>query len=474
MQTASSPRVAAQARKLRAFTAKLSYGPAFAVACFLSAGEAGAQEMSIDDIRARIVALEAENERKIEQIRKESAEQIGALKAALAQIGGQPVPAATTAGATSAPAVAARGQGNAIIVQPRATVDNSAVPAPRPVTVASNLQISGDLRLRYEQNFSEPRRARGREVLRGRLRANYTIDRNFSLGARIVTGDPDDPNSADITLTQFDDDLAVGLDLAYAKASFGALDLYAGKFDNPFVRTDLVWDGDVNPEGLAAIYTLGLGGSVKLRASGLYVAVDEAPAARDSKMVGGQLALSAKPGPDWQADIGGGYYDYSLDALTGADAGDFRTNLLRPGGGYLSDFDLLNIVGSLTYTGLGTRWPVRFVGDYVRNLGAAVSDDEGFGADLFVGRASDPGDWRFQYGYARMGVDGTLTAFSHDNTDLASNYVQHTLAIDHVPAKHVVLNATYYRYRVKSPLYTPGFVPGDWYNRLRLNLIYAW
>ena len=52
--------------------------------------------------------------------------------------------------------------------------------------------------------------------------------------------------------------------------------------------------------------------------------------------------------------------------------------------------------------------------------------------------------------------------------------MQHTLAIDHVPAKRVTLNATYYRYRVKNPLYTPGLVAGDWYNRLRLNLIYAW
>jgi hypothetical protein len=461
----------ARPRKLRAFSAKLSCGPAFVLACFLSGGQAEAQGMSIDDIQARIVALEAENERKIAEIRKENAEQIGALKAALAQVSGRPVPG-TVAAAAPAP-IASTSQAGGITLQPRATVDNSALPVAVPVKVANNLQISGDMRVRYEQNFGEPRRDRGRGVLRARLRATYQIDRNFSLGARIVSGDPDDPNSADITLTQFDDDLVVGLDQAFAKATFGALDLYAGKFDNPFVRTDLVWDGDVNPEGASATFARNLG-PLKLRASGLYFMIDEAANARDSSMAGAQVALAGKPGSDWQAELAGGYYDYNLDLLTDADGGDFRTNLLRPGGGYLSDFNLVDVVGSLTYAGLGPRWPIRLTGDYVKNLGAAVSDDEGFGADLFVGRAADKGDWRFQYGYARMGVDGTLTAFSHDNTDLASNYVQHTLAIDHVPAKRVTLNATYYRYRVKNPLYTPGFVPGDWYNRLRLNLIYAW
>ncbi|MBK6718380.1 MAG: hypothetical protein IPG62_00525 [Sphingomonadales bacterium] len=47
-------------------------------------------------------------------------------------------------------------------------------------------------------------------------------------------------------------------------------------------------------------------------------------------------------------------------------------------------------------------------------------------------------DWRFGCGYAETGVDAVLAAFSHDNTDLATNYRQHTLLVDYVvvPKRH--------------------------------------
>jgi hypothetical protein len=43
------------------------------------------------------------------------------------------------------------------------------------------------------------------------------------------------------------------------------------------------------------------------------------------------------------------------------------------------------------------------------------------------------------------------------------------LLVDYVVAPNITLNATYYRYRAKSRLFTPGFE--DWANRLRLNFL---
>jgi hypothetical protein len=429
---------------------------ALGIASIAPAAHAAQNAPSVEELRARIAALEAENERRAAQVTE--------LRAALDQIEGKPAVAAPP------PALAIAQTSPA--PQLRATVDNSAVPAPKPASTANPLQLTGDVRLRYEQNWGDGRRDRGRGVVRGRLRATYAFDKVFSAGARLVTGDPDDPNTADVTLTQFDDDLVVALDQLFGKVHLGALDLYGGKFDNPFIRTDLVWDGDVNPEGIAAVVTQPLAG-LTLRASGLYFLVDENSATRDSVMAGGQLGVTARLAPDWQVDLAGSYYDYTLPVLIDADAGDFRSNLRRPDGRYLSDFNLLDIVGSLTFTGLGPEYPVKLVGDYVSNTGAAVADDEGFGADIFVGRASQTGAWRFQYGYAEMGVDGVLAAFSHDNTDLPTNYLQHTAAVDFVPVPHVVLNLTYYRYRLKNPLYAGALAPGHWSNRLRVNLIYG-
>jgi hypothetical protein len=425
------------------------------------------------DLRAEIERLRAETDRKIAELRAETDARIAGLTGLLERGGAV---AATTPPQTNPPQSMTAHLPPADI-QLRATVDNSAIPAARPATAVggatSPLQFSGDLRMRYEQNFGESgRHDRSRGVVRGRLRATYAFDKNFSMGARLVTGDPDDPNSADLTLTQFDDDLLVSVDQVFARAKFGGLDLYAGKFDNPFIHTDLVWDGDVNPQGLAAIYSAPVAPGVRLRASALHFIIDESSAGRDSSMDGGQLGIAAKLAPQWDVEFAGAYYGYALPVVVDADPGDFRSNLLR-GGRYLSDFRIVDAVGSITFSGLGPKLPIRLVGNYVQNLGAAVSDDTGYGADIFVGRAAQKGDWRFQYGYAEMGVDGVLAAFSHDNTDLATNYLQHTLAVDFVPRSRVVLNATYYRYRLKNPIYTGAIAPGDWANRLRLNFIYA-
>jgi len=347
----------------------------------------------------------------------------------------------------------------------------AAVPAPAPVAAQNKrLSLNGDLRLRYESNFGRDAvRNRDRGVLRARLRANYTVNSWLSLGGELSTGDATDPNSTDITLTGFDDDLGVSLSQAYMRAQFGNLTLTGGKIPQPFVRTELTWDGDVNPQGLSASYKVALPQGAVLKANGLYFLVDEASNARDSRMIGGQLQFESANGTPVKFELAAGYYDYKLDSLgTISTSGDVRTNRFAAGQ-YLSDFNLLDVVGAVQFNGLGEQWPVRVVGDYVHNYGATTDQNSGFGVDLFVGRGSKPGEWRFGYGYAETGVDAVLAAFSHDNTDLATNYRQHTFLADYVVSPGVVLNATYYHYKQKSPLFTPGFE--DWANRVRLNLL---
>src|SRR3546814_8637657 len=75
-------------------------------------------------------------------------------------------------------------------------------------------------------------------------------------------------------------------------SDLGGLTAHAGKFPQPFQRTDMLWDGDVSPQGAALAYTADLGGA-KVDARGIYFVIDEAAVARDSDMLGGQFALSA-------------------------------------------------------------------------------------------------------------------------------------------------------------------------------------
>lgn len=345
----------------------------------------------------------------------------------------------------------------------------AAPPAPK-----SPLTISGDLRLREELNGSDPdARDRWRTVLRARLRANYALSDSLMLGAQLATGDADDPNSTDVTLSNFADDLDVSLDQVYARLVLGDLTLYGGKFPQPFRRTELVWDGDVSPQGVAAAYGLPLGEGARLDARGVYFAVDESVAGKDSSMLGGQLGLTLTPAPDWRVELVGSYYDYRLRSLAGADSGDIRSNLVGLDGRYLSDFDLVEGMLIAGYAGFGARWPVTFTGDFVRNLGAATPEDTGYSAELAVGRASTPGDLRFTYGYSVAEVDSVLAAFSNDNLNFGTNYRLHSFAVDYVPWPHVVLNATYYAYRADDPFYSAASRPENWLSRMRLNVLWS-
>ncbi|MGH7496141.1 MAG: putative porin, partial [bacterium] len=124
------------------------------------------------------------------------------------------------------------------------------------------LNFAGDFRVRHERTTrQEPgatpdiRDPRNREVVRFRFGITRKVNGLFNFGARLATGSPDDPNTTDITLGDFVNDLAISLDRAYLELVYKNLFLTGGKFANPFRTTELVWDGDVNLQGFGGSYT---------------------------------------------------------------------------------------------------------------------------------------------------------------------------------------------------------------------------
>ena len=304
--------------------------------------------------------------------------------------------------------------------------------------------------------------------LRARVGATYALNERMTLGGRIVTGDSDDPNSTDVQLSNWNDDLQISLDLAYAQLNFGNLKFYGGKIPNPFVRTDLVWDGDVNPQGASAVYKLPLAGGGAFRANGLLFSVDEQAAGPDSTMGGVQLGFDSPSYGGFKYDLAGGYYRYSLGSLAGADSGDWRSNRRNPDGSFASDYELVDVVAGLSWQGANEKWPLRVVGDYVRNLGAIDNQDTGYSVDVSLGRASKAGDWRFTYGYSQTDVDAVLAAFSHDNIGIATNYNLHALTLDYTPMPKTTISAIWYHYKPNDLLYAGTNQPDDWLDRFRL------
>ena len=425
-----------------------------AVAFAVLAGQSAADSISDAELRAAFAELEA-----LKKTQTETAARIRAIEGKLLGVEAFGEAAAGTEASENGETERAAATGAPAIV---ASLPSS----------SEKLNISGDMLFRFEGNYTDSSTSvdRKRSVMRARLGATYAVNDRLTVGGLLETGDPDDPNSGYLTLSNFADDLQVSLSRAYASYDFGGTTLFAGKFEKPFLSTDLLWDGDVNPMGVAARSRIPVSASSALDLSSILFIVDENAAGDDSQMFGTQVHLQSGWSPALKTDIAVAYYDYELGSVGGADAGDFRTNLLRPDGTYVSDYDLLDLVARVSWSGISERWPVALTVNHVTNLGAAVEEDTALGVDLNVGRSIQPHDLSFAYGYGETEVDAVLAAFSHDNYSFATNYMAHEFGTRYVLAENVSLSASLYHYKPLRSVYAGSLVPGEWLDRVRLNL----
>ncbi len=131
----------------------------------------------------------------------------------------------------------------------------------------TEVELYGDMRVRYETREGTTASTvpgtpgpndtlkRSRERYRFRLGLRGTLADDWFFGLRLETST--NPRSTNVT---FGDDAgpfgkasdAIGIGQAYLGYSgFRDIRLTAGKMPNPLVTTLMVWDGDINPEGLA-------------------------------------------------------------------------------------------------------------------------------------------------------------------------------------------------------------------------------
>lgn len=328
----------------------------------------------------------------------------------------------------------------------------------------------GDFRMRFEDNVSrDTGESWSRMVLRGRLGANYVVENELKLGARIVTGDPNNPRTSDFTVGRFNNDFEVSLDRMFVDYHSGSLFLTGGKFANPFISTELVWDGDVNPQGAAARYRALTNSRLSIDVSAMFFILDENLVEKDSQMQSAQVSAEWRPNDNLKLGASLAYYDYELGPLGSEEPIDSRgNNIAADGISLLSDFDLVDLTGSATYGGFGDHLPVSISGNYVKNRGAAVPEDAGHGIAVSVGNLATARNTRFQYGYMQAETDAVLGLFSHDNIPYATNYKLHSLALDHRLTEHAYVGITYYRFRGLDFDLAPIALPG-WSSRTRLN-----
>ncbi len=286
-----------------------------------------------------------------------------------------------------------------------------ASPADAQTGWSDRIELSGDFRLRWETIDAEGSANRERARFRARFGIETQASNDLRLVFRLATGDGS-PVSRNLTMDSGFSAKEILVDRAYVDWRLNdAWRVNAGKVGRPWFRaggTQLVWDNDLTPEGIAVLYRDGgLFGS-----AGAFV-VEERSTADDSLLLTLQAGLSHDIGDGAKLTAGVSYYGYTeAEGNLPFYDGDPRGNRVDAAGNYLSDFRLVELFAE--YKSQLGDLPVTVYADVVQNTGA---DDEdlayAIGANL--GRAADRGTWQVGYAWQDTEADAVVGAFSDSN-----------------------------------------------------------
>ncbi|MFW6154822.1 MAG: putative porin [Planctomycetota bacterium] len=305
------------------------------------------------------------------------------------------------------------------LAEQQATATQDPQPVPEGFTQAAewleDLDFFADLRLRYEGRFTEGGKDRHRARYRLRLGFSKTwLDEQLETAFRLASGNLNDPTSTNETFGGFFNRDEIGIDRAFARFAptpIPGLTLIGGKMKNPLVHTNMVWDSDVNPEGLWGQYRLDRDDVSPFVNVGYWI-LDENATDHDVTMASYQVGADVVfDGVTWT--IAGTCYDYDdyVDNFPDADGNPVSGGALSAG-----QFHLVTLTNKVRFT--AGDLPVAAYVDYVLNCGDTdatdrfENEDSGYAAGLALGRRKAKGDWSVNYKYAWIEANATVGAFS--------------------------------------------------------------
>lgn len=306
-----------------------------------------------------------------------------------------------------------------------------------------------------------------RARLRLRLALDTRITDQVSAGIRIATGDTTNPVSTNQTLgSNTGNKFSLLVDRAFIKAQpLDSLSVSGGLMPNPFFSTSLLWDDNLNFEGVAATVKAWPHGDqlakpfLTLGAFPLQnVQSSDTNLAKNKWLYAAQAGLDWKVSPFSQWRFGLAYYDYSNikgtpDSTSNPNAYDATASGYRQKGnslydisatgtgtwGLASDYKLINLTAMADFSQFD---PIHVIlsGDVVKNVGYNASDVAskaidpltlttnpdyakrtlGWQTQVTVGKPAMalPGDWQAFFGYRYVQRDAVLDAFTDSDFNL--------------------------------------------------------
>jgi hypothetical protein len=301
---------------------------------------------------------------------------------------------------------------------------------------ANDIKIKGDFRYRYENVARDGEADNSRQRVRLRIGAFGKVNDFADFGVRIATGNGSE-TSANQTLAVSDGggDDDTYFDMMYADLhpeQLKGAHLFMGKMPQPWLdRTGLIWDSDLNPEGLAATYESTLSGGLKVMANAGTFVIEE-NRGDDIQLWSGQVAGETKIK---EAKVRMGISDFFFE---NADTQALGTGANTPG----TDFYLIEGFGTI---GMTLGLPLALNGQYVVNVDAEDSDeDTAYLVGITVGKAKDKGTWEVGYNWRDTGDDAVPDGFNDsDFANGAAGSHGHSLGAKYQIAKNLQAGLTY-------------------------------
>lgn len=317
--------------------------------------------------------------------------------------------------------------------------------------------------------FLNTQKNRERMRLRARLGFKTKISETASSEIRFATGNTGTPVSTNQTLGDDFNKYSITVDRAsfvwkdVDLDGYPWLDVMVGRFKNPFLTTDLIWDSDINPDGLAATWRYNLSGgddlfSMDQRDKTLYATAGLFPldefelSGQDRWLLGSQIGTEFILIDQTTMNFGLAVYNFinmpGERNTLGDDALDFTApNYLGRGNtlfnitnstdplarkyAYAADYQLLNLTARFDITSFA---PERLILDldFVKNLGfdkdevAARVVSGGDAADLIKDATAGyqaqvlygwPDithyrDWNIGFAYKYLEADAVVAAYT--------------------------------------------------------------
>ncbi len=323
--------------------------------------------------------------------------------------------------------------------KPAATAAPVAVVPVKPASASwtDTVVIKGDIRTRYQNEQEKPGPGRDRGRLRYRLGITAQPTAGWEVGAGLASGAAD-PRSSNQSFADSFNKKPFNLDYAYAQYKFNdQLKVISGKFRIAgylYTASDLIWDTDIDPEGVSASYTYKSDFGNSFANSGLWVMEEKRTSDKDPYLAFLQLGHSYSTDSLF-ASLAGTYYSFEDNIA----AGSFPTTGHNTDFAFSGIYDIAGEIGLQNLIREGTRFSL--LGELVENSDTASNDDTGY----LLGFRGAYDLWSFRYNYARLERNSWPDFLpDSDRYEGRTGIRGHEFLVEYAIMKNVLLAVNYY------------------------------